>query len=181
MKYVIKTVLVLHSSIMKVRIARLRDTESIARIHVDSWRAAYAGILSEKFLASMDYDKRLALWHKNVQENAVKLFVLEENKEVIGFSCIGSSRDSEVKGMELYAIYLDPAHQRKGKGTIFWNELEKFVRNKAYSVYLWVLKKNSGARAFYERNGFQEVMGKTKNLNIGGIDFSEVMYRKGFE
>lgn len=35
---------------MQVRIATLNDAAGIAKVHVDSWRTTYKGIIQEEFL-----------------------------------------------------------------------------------------------------------------------------------
>ena len=45
-----------------VRPAVMEDVPQIARVHVDSWRSTYSGILSEDFLAAMSYEDFKAHW-----------------------------------------------------------------------------------------------------------------------
>jgi hypothetical protein len=43
----------------QVREAMLEDAAAIARVHVDSWRTSYQGIVPEGFLADMSYEEGL--------------------------------------------------------------------------------------------------------------------------
>lgn len=45
-----------------VREARPSDAPGIARVHVDSWRTTYRGIMPADFLAGLSYDQRERLW-----------------------------------------------------------------------------------------------------------------------
>ena len=40
---------------MRIRAAKPADAGSLARVHVDSWRSTYTGILPDEFLAGLSY------------------------------------------------------------------------------------------------------------------------------
>jgi hypothetical protein len=40
------------------------DAEAIARVHVDSWRTTYQGILPDEVLAGLSVERRRAFWAK---------------------------------------------------------------------------------------------------------------------
>lgn len=42
---------------VRIRAATPDDAPGIARVHVDSWRTTYAGIISAEFLANLSYEK----------------------------------------------------------------------------------------------------------------------------
>ncbi|WP_306428702.1 hypothetical protein [Robertmurraya siralis] len=44
---------------MIIREATLSDAEGIAKVHVDSWRTTYKGIVSDVFLEQLSYKKEL--------------------------------------------------------------------------------------------------------------------------
>ncbi len=47
---------------MSVRPATIEDGSQIAKVHVDSWRSTYSGILSKDFLAAMSYEDFETRW-----------------------------------------------------------------------------------------------------------------------
>jgi len=47
---------------MLIREASLTDTAAIARVHVDSWRITYAGIVPADYLAKLSYAQREQFW-----------------------------------------------------------------------------------------------------------------------
>ena len=49
---------------IRIREADPIDAGAIARVHVDTWRAAYAGILSAEFLAGLSYADREQMWQQ---------------------------------------------------------------------------------------------------------------------
>ncbi len=69
---------------MKIREATAAEAATIASLHAESWRAAYRGILTDKFLDNDVHRERLALWQErfavaatNAREtHQSKMFVL---------------------------------------------------------------------------------------------------------
>ncbi len=91
---------------MRIREAVLEDAEGIARVHVDSWRTTYKGIVSETVLQQLSYEQRAENWRRGIGKNA--LYVAEdESGRIVGFATGGKERTGnyDVDG-ELYAIYL---------------------------------------------------------------------------
>jgi hypothetical protein len=43
---------------MVIRKADIKDIPGIAKVHVDSWRTTYKGIVPETFLDSLSYESR---------------------------------------------------------------------------------------------------------------------------
>ena len=43
---------------MQIREATLDDVTASARVHVDSWRTTYAGIIPAEYLAGLSYTQR---------------------------------------------------------------------------------------------------------------------------
>ena len=44
-----------------IRPATLEDAPAIARVHVDTWRTTYAGIVPDEHLAKLSYERSQAL------------------------------------------------------------------------------------------------------------------------
>lgn len=47
---------------MLIRKAQTEDALAIAKVHVDSWRTSYPGIVSNEYLASQSYEAREKIW-----------------------------------------------------------------------------------------------------------------------
>ena len=47
---------------MRIREASPTDATAIARVHVDSWRTTYAGIVPADYLANLSYVQREQFW-----------------------------------------------------------------------------------------------------------------------
>ncbi len=166
---------------MVIRPAAPEDSRAIATIHVTSWQAAYEGIVPAQFLASMSIDQREGMWRERLEQGAPGTWVIEEHGRVLGWISTGPSRDTGALSStrELWAIYVDPKHWRRGVGQRLWGEAEHQLRRSGFSdVTLWVLQDNVRALAFYRSNGFV-VDGIEKTIELGGTELVEIRLRKG--
>ncbi len=132
---------------MTVRGARLDDARAIARIHVDAWRAAYAGILADEVLAAQSVDRREGQWREWIPLG--RALVAEHEAEVVGFAGI------LVETGEIAALYVDPRHWRRGAGRALTRAaMERLREAGCENAALWVFEANHSARAFYAALGF---------------------------
>ncbi len=165
---------------MVVRHAIPEDARAIATIHVLSWQAAYQGLVPAQFLASLSVDQREGVWRQRLEHGAPGIWVIEEHGNVLGWISAGPSRDTNALAStsELWAIYVDPNHWRRGVGQRLWDEVENQLRGSGFSdVTLWVFQHNAGAQAFYRSNGFV-VDGTEKTVELGGTELIEIRLRK---
>ncbi|MBI5591725.1 MAG: GNAT family N-acetyltransferase [Deltaproteobacteria bacterium] len=155
---------------MNLRCAKYDDAFAIARVHVNSWRAAYRGLVPDDRLAKLDYFRGAEAFRKSILEGKEDFYVAEEKGDVIGFLAIGACPDPDVDQKitrEVLAIYLAPEFWRKGIGGALYREGEGFLRSRGYlRVVLWAFKDNERAQRFYEAVGFL-ADGATRVLNVG--------------
>jgi ribosomal protein S18 acetylase RimI-like enzyme len=129
-----------------IRVASPEDIEGIARVHVDSWRSTYQGIISESFLSGLTLEKRKKNWSwtfNNLNKDE-KIFVAEDEGRIVGFSNGGKNRidDPEYDG-ELYAIYILKEYQGKGIGKKLVEKVAASLMEKNYkAMMVWVLESN---------------------------------------
>ena len=159
-----------------VRPAALDDAAEIARVHVETWRSAYRGLLPEDFLASLSEAHYTERWRRVIGDGMSRVFVVEETGGVAGFASGGRERAGETGfAGELYALYVLEGSQRRGHG----RELVRAVAGALRELHLpdmivWVLRDNSAARAFYERLGGAYV--RAQPITIGTTTLEEVSY-----
>ena len=164
---------------IQIRQATPADASAIARVHVDSWRTTYAGILPEKFLSGLSYASRENMWRDSLRSpiHGKGHYVAEScNGDIVGFAVSGpeSEGSSEFTG-EIYAIYLLAEFQRQGMGRrLFTASCSSLFEAGIGSMLLWVLEENHAARRFYESLGGEVI--RRKEINIGGADLVEVAY-----
>lgn len=160
-----------------IRVVRIEDVQAIARVHVVTWRAAYAGVVPDDFLANLSEENRAHSWQQQITECRTTVLVAENDGDVVGFAAGGASRDADSEGdAEIYAIYVLPERWGCGVGRDLMVQLEETIAS-GRSVTLWVLRENDRANRFYERIGYRKD-GAEKEIQIGGRSLIEVRMRK---
>ena len=155
------------------------DAQSIAQIHVASWQAAYAHILSAEYLAALSVDKRTALWCEAIEKQSPEVLVAKLDGRIVGWISFGPSRDkgAAADAGELWALYVDPLHWSGGAGRRLWEGArERLVERGFVSVSLWVLTQNARGIGFYENSGFTPDFGSEKAFDLGGRQVQEIRY-----
>jgi GNAT superfamily N-acetyltransferase len=166
-----------------IRTTTVADAHAIAVVHVESWRAAYRGLLPRDVLDGLSVDRRAAFWRDNIgtRDGHTLVAVDEPSGRVRGFVNVGPSRDPETAGAgsvgELRAIYLLPDAWGSGTGRRLHDAALELLHPDFAEVTLWVLDTNARARAFYEHMGWYDD-GVTKNDDRGGVVLSEIRYRR---
>jgi ribosomal protein S18 acetylase RimI-like enzyme len=161
-----------------IRPAHVEDAPGIARVHVDSWRTAYKGILPDEALANLSYEQREHVWAETLSDSERKNFGFvaeDEQGQIVGFVVGGPVRDNDplYRG-ELYAIHLLNEFRRQGLGRrLMLAFVERLLHAGINSMLLWVLAENP-AREFYEAMGGQPV--KTQSAETEGVMLEEVAY-----
>ena len=51
---------------LEIRTARIEDSPGIARVHVDSWRTTYRGIVPQDVLENLSYQQRQEIWQERL-------------------------------------------------------------------------------------------------------------------
>lgn len=164
-----------------IRAAQVADAAAIADVHVRSWREAYAGIVPDEFLASLDPQQRTPVWADNLRRGPaehVLTWVAEQGGRIVGFATLGPGRDEDVRrgDREIYSIYLEP--EQWGRGVA--RELMRTVVTEAGAgthIVLWVMAGNERAQHFYRRHGFAPD-GVEKLAPVGGAELLQVRYRR---
>jgi L-amino acid N-acyltransferase YncA len=163
---------------MRIRMATVADVAAIARVHVESWRTTYKGIVPDDFLANLTYEQREPLWRQVLSESAglSLVYVAEDaDGQIVGFASGGPERSGDtVYAGELYAIYLLDDWKRRGIGRQLTVTLvTQLVQAGFASLLIWVLAENP-SRRFYEALGGQQV--REQPVTIGGVQLIEVAY-----
>ena len=164
---------------MIIREATHNDIPALAKVHVDTWRTAYRGIMPDEYLANLSYEQRENFWSKilsGAPENGYFTYVAEdESGEVIGFASGGEEPlgDPVYKG-DLKAIYILQNHQGKGIGRCLMQAFAKKLHLLGIDTMLvWVLADNSACQ-FYAALGGNPV--HEKEMEFGGKSLIEVAY-----
>ena len=166
-----------------VRTAIREDAAAISRVRVDTWRAAYTGLIAPEILDRMDVDRETQLRHDRWDElhadpRGAEL-IAESDGAVAGWAAIGPSIDDDLPGNgQVYAIYALPERWAQGVGHALMVAAEERLRRAGFTrAHLWVLDRNARAAAFYERHGWiEDGATMTDERRIGGT--SHVLFER---
>jgi ribosomal protein S18 acetylase RimI-like enzyme len=159
-----------------VRQAGSEDAPAIARVHVDTWRTAYRGLLPDDFLAALDEAGYAERWRRTLTDGTGRVYVAEDGRHTVGFASGGPERAGE-DGFtgELYAIYVLQEAQGRGHGRRLVQAVVQGLREMGLpNMIVWVLRDNHNARHFYERLGGTYV--RSQPITIGSALLQEVSY-----
>lgn len=167
---------------VRIRPATPDDAGEIARVHIASWREAYAGVVADEYLADLDASARADFWRGVLQDrHDVRVWVAEdeEDRHLHGFAALGPARDedAERRTLEIYSMYLEPSAWGQGVARELLRTVVAAVPD-GDPVTLWVLAANERARRFYRRHGFSPD-GVERLESLGGVQHDEVRLRRG--
>jgi GNAT superfamily N-acetyltransferase len=164
-----------------IRAAVPADAAQIARVHVASWRAAYRGLLPDRYLERLSEDERTPTWRRRIDGRRPDEVVLvaERGGAIVGFASAGPTRDRDADPRsvgEIYAVYLAPEEWGRGAGRKLLERAVAALRDAGFAhAGLWVLETNAHARGFYEHLGWR-ADGTAKQERFGER-VTEVRYR----
>lgn len=157
-----------------IRKAKADDALIISEISVNIWKKAYDGLLPQELLAGRKVDeKRINSWKENIL-NSDYIVLVYENEKICGYLWGGKKRDDINVPYEIYAIYVDLEYQRTGIGRALMNEYKKHINNQPF--YLYMLKGNVSASAFYKKMGGKENKLYDRKLSFGDYNIEEEIY-----
>lgn len=168
---------------ISIHAATVADAETLARIHVAGWRAAYAGLVPQDYLDELREVEKAADWRRYFGDEAMTALIAEREGAPAGFVGFGRLRtpppgSSPIRPQypaEVYALYLLPEHWRHGVGRALLREAALRLKEKRQTALcLWVMEKNVRANAFYKALGGQRI-GK-KQVEVGGRMLTEACY-----
>jgi ribosomal protein S18 acetylase RimI-like enzyme len=173
------------SEVLHLRRAHQGDARGIARVHVETWRAAYSDLIPNAYLDALSVDQREEWWAKelNLLPADRHPWVAETREGIVGFAVVGAARDEDaaVSVGEVYAIYVLPECWERGVGRTLLSHAERDLIEHGYAeAVLWVLADNARARSFYELLGWR-LDGATKPASFAGREVEEVRYRVALE
>ena len=137
---------------MKIIIKTMETPEEIegkSLVHWQTWREAYDDLLPANFQETMTLEK-CRFFSQKYPENTL---IAMDGKKVVGFISYGNFRDEAIQAGEIIALYVLKDYYGKGVSKQLMHAA--FVALDQFSeIYLWVLKDNKRAIAFYQKMGF---------------------------
>lgn len=144
----------------RVRSAHQGDAEAIARVHSETWRVTYAGLLAPSYLAALDVEALAPRWRGRLgRPDRSGVLVAEEAGRVVGFATFaGATGDADLAGFagEIEMLYIHPSAQRRGHGRALLGAASGTLADHPfYWLVVWVVEANHAARAFYHQVGLR--------------------------
>ena len=137
------------------------EIEGKSLVHWQTWREAYDDLLPAEFQETMTLE-RCRFFSQKYPENTL---IAMDGMKVVGFISYGNFRDKAIQAGEIIALYVLKDYYGKGVSEQLMHAA--FVALDHFSeIYLWVLKENKRAIAFYQKMGFT-VDGQEKILELG--------------
>ena len=152
------------------------DEQILAYIQTESWKAAFAGILSpEELERCTNLQKAEQMYHSVLRREGCNMAIELVNDKPHCIAAWGTNRcDLGDTVGELICIHSLQNNWAKGYGSAMMDHVLVQLRQAQYgSVILWVFEDNTRARKFYEKHGFTPT-GLKKQVK----DTVEIMYRK---
>lgn len=142
------------TSNFEVRGAHPADSPSMARVHVDTWRETYRGLMSD---AALD-DPSLLSWREKFWDAALTdskysqntVAVASHEGTLVGIAMSGPADDDPHAPHQLFLLYVYAAFHGSGMGAALLDA----VIDPTAPASLWVAEPNPWAQAFYRKNGF---------------------------
>ena len=139
----------------RVRQARPEDADGMARVHVDSWRETYRGVMPDRVLDDPGMpEMRRRFWTTVLADPRLTgtTAVAEDGGRIVGIALAGQSpTGQDQSATQLFVLYLLESHHGTGLG----RELLDSVLDDRRPAVLWVADPNPRAQAFYRRAGFR--------------------------
>ncbi|HEV2376067.1 MAG TPA: GNAT family N-acetyltransferase [Streptosporangiaceae bacterium] len=163
-----------------IRRAEITDAVQIARVHVDSWRAAYAGLMPDDVLASLSVERRAEGWRHLLAARPPHCGLIAiRGSTAVGFAYVGPCRDEgcPADAGELMAIYVRPDAWGNGWGAVLHRAALSGLSAAHFPVaVLWVLEANARAHAFFARQGWS-LDGARRGEEYRGTTLQVVRYQ----
>ena len=163
-----------------LRTAREEDATRVGQLHLASWRVTYVNELSQGFRDEQDAATWEADWRSQIAGGLLVILAEErEGSALDGFVACGPPRGSTspLGGWEIYNLHTAPGRYGSGIGTSLFNAAANRGRQQgARQLFLWVVKTNTKARAFYEAKGMR-LDGGEQEHRVGDETLYEVRYR----
>jgi GNAT superfamily N-acetyltransferase len=159
-----------------VREALAEDAGDIARVQIETWRAAYAHVLPASLLAGLSVEQQASNWAGWLELPEHFVLVAEHGGRISGFASAAPGGEEDRVG-ELQALYVEPSAWDCGLGRALIIEAERRLGEAGCrEAVLRVFEDNPRARRFYEAGGWAAV--RTRLEEFFGVQTSVVWYRK---
>jgi diamine N-acetyltransferase len=161
----------------EIRRAGVEDAHEISRIYALSWKTGYRGMIPQDYLDALSEDYWTPKFRNWLLEGTLRAEILSEDGVPAGAIAFGKSREKELPDWgEVVSLYLRPEVFRRGYGKKLMEEAFRYFRESGVrDCFLWVLRENEHAQAFYRSLGFA-ITPDTVSYDIAGKRIVDLRY-----
>ncbi len=146
---------------LTIRPADVDDAPAIARVHIETWRSSYGGIIPQEYLDSMTERNRTFVWVRLLEREGPALTTLvseDDDGRVVGFVSGGPLRHRDPRYQaEITSLYVMRRYQRANHGRrLFLAAANRLALSGLEGLFVWALA-DSPSREFYARLGGEVV------------------------
>jgi GNAT superfamily N-acetyltransferase len=169
-----------------VRPAVPADAAEIARIQLETWRAAYQDLLPAEVLDALDPAEAEATWRHTIEQGPARVFVAAEGQWHVGFIAAGASPQDESADADgtpvpdadhvalVATLLVEPRWGRRGHaGRLLAAAATAMRRDGLARGVSWVAEADQASLAFWNRAGWSSD-GTVRTLDAGGRPLREV-------
>jgi ribosomal protein S18 acetylase RimI-like enzyme len=163
-----------------VRVARASDADSLARVQVASWRAAFAGLVPDAVIAELTSEEavgqfaerwRDAISAPPTSKHHVHVAVEKPGEpEILGFAAAGPATDEDLwpaTDGELYELHVAPPFVGAGHDERLLHAVADTFAEDGFSTgYTWALADDEARIDFLKAAGWA-TDGSRSNLDMG--------------
>lgn len=159
-----------------VQRATTEQAKSLAEVQLLTWRQAYAQILPQEFLDTLD----AGLFERNFQDliahPQMSVWGAWDGDQALGYAVLGPKNEPERPGdFEIRALYVRPEAQGRGVGQALLRQSLPYELEKGHrSAIVWSFTENRPARTFYASLGGKHVA--SSEFEIAGRRFPDEGY-----
>ena len=159
---------------VSVRVAWADDAPAIARCQVDAWREAYADVLPQELLDSLDADEFASKWAASMDKPGDarnRVLVALERATVRGFAVTAPASDPDADPIadgEIVEFIVNPDGRGQGHGSRLLQACTDTLRaDKFIRATWWIASTNDQLRSFVESTGWA-ADGAHRELDLDG-------------
>jgi ribosomal protein S18 acetylase RimI-like enzyme len=160
-----------------IRRATVDDALNVARVHCESWRSTYPGLIPQRVIDDWaDLEARTKKWTVVLATENSPVWVCEQSDAVVGFVCAGDASPA-TDGLtgQLFALYLLKEVHRQGIGQALTQTALHYLQTVGHThVRIEVMKDNWPAIRFYERMG--ATLRTEEQFEMSGVVLTELIY-----
>jgi ribosomal protein S18 acetylase RimI-like enzyme len=165
---------------MLLRPAEPEDAMAVARVHVQSWQAAYRTLLPDDYLDQLRAEDRAQKYDfASVDPLKPRTIIAAEQGLICGFATTAPSRDSDLPDHgELCALYVHPERWGRGIGMALVSAARASLFELGFrNAFLWVLAGNVRAERFYRIDQWAPD-GQRRTDSVWGISVNEIRHQR---